>query len=271
MKFNSLKEKCEYYRSLNDTRLMPNAYVLVMLDGRSFSKNIKNKFKKPFDSKFIEMMNETAKYVCANVQGCQMAYVQSDEISLVITDFENVHTDSFFGFRNSKLHSIIASLATSKFNQLMMKCIFEELTIFNSDFNIEEIKGIIDNSTLYQFDCKCWNVPSWNDVFIWLLYRQIDCTRNSKQQAAQTYLSHKQLMGNECNKQIEMLKEIHGIDWNTEYDDGMKYGRFIYREKEHFKSDKYGEYDRTVWNAHYAFPLTEEKERFIKLNIIPKL
>lgn len=273
MKFESLKEKCEYYRGLNDSRLVPNSYVMVMLDGRSFSKNIKNHFKKPFDEDFIEMMNETAKYVCANVQGCKMAYTQSDEISLIITDFEDINTDSFFGLRNNKLHSIIASLATSKFNQLMIEYAFENAAIVKAEFNLKNIKNIINATKLYQFDCKCWNVPSWNDAFAWLLYRQIDCIRNSKQQAAQSYLSHKELVGNECDKQIEMLKDAHGIDWYTEYNDGMKYGRFIYRDKEHFVSDKYGEYERTVWNSHYAFPLMEDggKERFNELNLIPKL
>ena len=100
MKFDTLKQKCEFYRSLTDYKLMPNSYVLAMVDGHCFSKLIKNKFDKPFDDMFIKMMNETAKYLCENIQGAKFAYTQSDEISILITDFDTPMTDSFFGFRH---------------------------------------------------------------------------------------------------------------------------------------------------------------------------
>ena len=113
MKFENLEEKCKYYRSLTDYRLLPNTYVFVMIDGRSFSQKIKKQFKLPFDDDFINMMNETAKYVCEKVQGCKFAYTQSDEITFVLTDFDDINTDSFFGYRLAKVISIIASLAAS--------------------------------------------------------------------------------------------------------------------------------------------------------------
>ena len=49
MIFKTLKDKCLYYRDLTDYKLMPNSNILVMLDGRSFSKLIKNNFKKQVD------------------------------------------------------------------------------------------------------------------------------------------------------------------------------------------------------------------------------
>ena len=67
------------------------------------------------------MMNETAQYVCKNVQGCKFAYVQSDEISFVLTDFDTPTTDAFFGNRLCKCNQFIASWRTCKrFNQLML-------------------------------------------------------------------------------------------------------------------------------------------------------
>ena len=50
---------------------MPNSYVLTMVDGHCFSKMIKHKFDRPFDDMFIKMMNETAKYLCENIQGAK--------------------------------------------------------------------------------------------------------------------------------------------------------------------------------------------------------
>jgi len=276
MNFKNLEEKCLYYRGLTDYRLMPNSNVICMLDGRSFSKMVKNNFEKPFDDAFIFAMNETAKYVCENVQGAKIAYVQSDEISVLITDYDTTESDAFFGYRLCKMQSIIASLATAKFNQVMMAYNMShkkwKAVKNNSNDEVSYIDIIPDitNSPLYQFDCKCWTVPSANDAYAWFLYRQIDCIRNSKQQAAQTYLSHKELLGKDADTQIEMLKEYKGIDWN-DYDNGKKYGRLIYQDMKHMSktldNGQNIEFDRKVWDSHYAFPLTEEgnKERFLEL------
>ena len=75
MHFDTLKEKCEYFRGLTDYRLTPNSYVIAMLDGHCFSKLIKNKYKKPFDKDFMDMMDETAKHILRSIQGAKFAYV----------------------------------------------------------------------------------------------------------------------------------------------------------------------------------------------------
>ena len=279
MRFNNLEDRMLYYRGLTDYKLMPRSYVMVMVDGRSFSHLIKNKFKKPFDDDFIRMMNETAKYLCENVSGCKFAYVQSDEISLVITDFENENTESFFGFRLTKMLPIIASLATAKFNQLMMDYRISKIDGYpaNAGDTVQMCRDVVNDMPLYQFDCKCWNVPTYNDVFAWFLYRQIDCIRNSKQAAAQARISHKQLENLNTDDQINLLKEMTGIDWN-DYEDGKKFGRFIYRVEEEFEYK--GEhtnpnipatYTRHYWKIFDGFKLTDEdgRERFDSIGAIP--
>ena len=278
MRFNTLADRMNYYRGLTDYKLMPKSYVLVFLDGRSFSHNIKNKFEKPFDDRFINAMNETAKYLCQNVSGCKMAYTQSDEISLVITDFDETNTESFFGFRLTKMLSIIAALATAKFNQIMTDYRLAEMADCPASAGdiLQMCRDTVTDGPLYQFDCKCWNVPTYNDVFAWFLYRQIDCIRNSKQQTAQTWLSHKQLEHLDTDKQIELLEAEKGISWES-FDDGKKYGRFIYKEQfelpvENKQPNMNETYIRNVWMVHDAFKLTDEdgKERFDGLNIIPR-
>lgn len=283
MKFNTLKERMEHYRDIVDYSLTPNSYVMVMVDGRAFSHYIKNKFKLPYDDTFINMMNETAAYVCKNVQGCKMAYTQSDEISFVITDFDTPETDSFFGFRLCKLQSIIASLATSKFNQMAISDLLLNPGIGAISSN-EEAASIVNDYNPIQFDCKAWAVPSYNDVFAWFKYRQNDCIRNSKQQAAQTYLPHKSLVGKKTDMQIDLLKKEKGIDWNTDYDDGKKYGRLIYKEEVTYETPVSGKIGniitgedgndnltvtttRNVWKAHYAKVL--DREYFDSLGIVP--
>ena len=226
MKFKNLEDKCQYYRGLTDYRIQGNNDILVMLDGKNFSKLIKNNFKKPFDDDFINMMNKTAQFLCENVQGCKFAYTQSDEISLLITDYETTETDTLFGGRLCKIQSILASLATSEFNRQ-----FILYNIYHADkrnIGAGDCVDIIEKMKMAQFDCKCWTVPNQNEAFAWFLYRQLDCIKNSKQQTAQTYLPHKQLVGHNADEQIQMVKEFNGIDWNT-FENKYKFGRFVYK------------------------------------------
>lgn len=266
MIFKNLEDKCLYYRGLNDNRLMPNVPVLVMVDGRGFSKLIKNHFNKPFDDDFISIMNDVAKTLCENVQGVKCAYVQSDEISLLLDD--SVEGDLFFGGRLCKMLSIIPSIATARFQQLMIG-----LDVAKED---NDIMGVIINSPLYQFDCKVWTVPNKNDAYAWFLYRQIDCVKNSKQQTTQTYCSHKSLLNKDADEQIIFLKEQKGIDWNTDYDDGKKYGRFIVKRpltqtKYIPELKKTVEYTRDVWSVENACPLFDEGNKDKFLEMVPAL
>ncbi len=262
----TLKEKCERLRATTDYRLPKKTYVMAMIDGRSFSRLIKNKYEKPFDDKFINMMNEVAIYVCKNVQCCKFAYTQSDEITFVLTDFETEETSAFFDYRLCKMLSIIPSLATAKFNQLVT------LNLLDTPCSAYDMKQIISDMPLAQFDCKVWDAGSFNDVFAYFLWRQLDCVRNSKQQAAQTYLSHKELVGKQTDEQIQMLLDKKGIDWNK-YSDGKKYGRFIYKQKieRQLPNHEDDTYIRNVWTANDAFPLYESdsKQKLLELNVIP--
>lgn len=263
----SLKERMTALRSTTDYKLPLKSYVMVMIDGRSFSRVIKNNYEKPFDDKFINMMNEVAKYVCKNVEGCKFAYTQSDEITFVLTDFETETTCAFFGNRLTKILSVIPAMATAKFNQLVIA------NLCDTPCSNSDLKQMILDVKLAEFDAKAWSVDNLSDVYAYYLWRQIDCIRNSKQQTAQTWLSHKQLSGLDTDEQIKLLFNEKGIDWNA-YDNGKKYGRFIYKETEHFHNDKLNtDYERSVWKEHPAFPImgSEGKEKFFALNQIPDI
>jgi tRNA(His) 5'-end guanylyltransferase len=221
--FRGLKlgDRMKALQSLRDYKLDKKEYVLCHIDGRAFSKLIKHNFELPFDDKFIDFMNQTAIYLCKSIQGCKLAYVQSDEISLLLTDFSKEETGNFFQYRLCKLQSVIASLATGEFNRLWY-CD----QIIN---NPSDAVNIISSRKPVQFDCKAWNVYEYNDAFAWFKFRQNDCIRNSKQQAAQTYVKPKKKLVNlSSDQQIELLKNEYGIDWN-EYSNGKKYGRLIRR------------------------------------------
>lgn len=242
---SELENRMLEYRGKFDIRLDKTQPLLAMIDGRSFSKLIKNKYTKPFDSEFIKLMNSTAEYCIAKIQCCKFAYVQSDEISFFI-DSRHEESNPFFEYRICKLLSIIPSMATGIFNKLR----------FQKD----------PDSPLCEFDCKVWNVPTDNDVFAWFLYRQNDCIRNSKSQTAQSFLPHKELLNLNVDQQLEKLLSTKGIDWNS-YEDGMKYGRFIWKEQKEYNSPEYGTYMRSVYEAKPAWQLNgpEGRHKFFEL------
>lgn len=272
----NLKEKCKFYQNRRNYIIDNDKYIIAHIDGRSFSNMVKNKFNKPFDDSFIDMMNQTAEYLCENVQGCQIAYVQSDEISLLIKK-TNPKGEIFFDGRLCKMQSIIASLATAKFNQLMMvynitkdNYFFTKEDTADTIYDIVDAVDVITKSPLYQFDCKVWDVDNANDAMAWFLFRNIDCIRNSKQQAAQAYLSHKELMKLDTDKQIALLLEKTNVDWYS-YDDGKKYGRLIYKVEEDFETVVKGniiKYTRNKFKANNGFDLTIEENRNKLKNIL---
>lgn len=222
----TLKERMKSLQATRDYRLDKDSYILCHIDGRAFSKMIKKRFRLPFDDEFMRMMDDTAAYVCENVQGAKLAYAQSDEISIVITNFkyevgELLQGSSFFDYRLCKLQSIIASLATAKFNQLYTL----RMLSMDSDKGVNQQ---INEMPLIQFDCKCWDVKTYEDMFAWFKFRQNDCIRNSKQQFAQAYCSHKDLLNKNSDEQILYCKLKTGNDWNT-LNGQYKYGRLVYR------------------------------------------
>lgn len=255
----TLKEKCKFYQKQRDYVLDTNNFILVHIDGRSFSKMVKNKFEKPFSVNFVNMMDTTASYLCEKIQGVQLAYVQSDEITLLLNK-KTPESEIFFNGRLCKMQSIISSLATGKFNQLMtLWYLKNQVTEYNT-------LDLISNMPLYQFDCKVWEVPSYDEVIAWFLFRNIDCIRNSKQQTAQTYISHNILKNKTADDQIKYLYEKEGIDWNK-FDDNVKYGRLItkeYVECTRLENDKTINFTRGKWVIKNGFDLTlsENRDKF---------
>ena len=74
---------------------VPVAIRVDMRAGHTFTRG----FKKPFDDIFMKSMQETAKYMCENIQGTKFAYIQSDEITIILTDYDTLETDCWFNYR----------------------------------------------------------------------------------------------------------------------------------------------------------------------------
>ena len=196
----------EFYEARTRTYLPRRTYTIIRLDGKAFRTYTKN-VDKPFDYGFIDDMNETAKHLCESIQGVKLAYVQSDEITLVLTDFDTLSTDAWFNGEVQKIVSVSASLATARFNQLRM------CRLQSSDIK------------LAYFDSRCFTIPSQQEVFNNLIWRQRDCIRNSISSLAQALYSHKELEHKNQDDMKRMCAD-KGFDWN-DFGEDVKYGRIL--------------------------------------------
>lgn len=109
----------------NRTRyyLPRRTYTIVRVDGLSFH-NFTREMERPFDTGLMEDMDRTGPALCTGVIGCVLGYVQSDEISLVLTDFTSQGAEAWFDGNLQKIASVSAGIATCAFNQARTPPIF---------------------------------------------------------------------------------------------------------------------------------------------------
>ena len=201
------------YESIPKTRLMRRTPVAIRIDGKAFHTFTKG-FEKPFDMILIKSMQQTMKYLCENIQGCVFGYCQSDEITLILVDYQTLTTDAWFDYEVQKICSISASMATMAFNK------FFEANVKNYIQSImpniltslaETYMKAVEKGAM--FDARCFNIPK-EEVTNLIYWRQLDATRNSIQMVGQANFSHKELQNKSCNMIQDMLHEQKGINWN---------------------------------------------------------
>jgi tRNA(His) guanylyltransferase len=93
--------------------LLKRAYTIIRIDGKAFHTYCTG-LNTPYDKGLVEDMQATTKFLCESIQGCKIGYVQSDEISLVLTDFDEYKTQSWFDNELQKMVSISASFQSVK-------------------------------------------------------------------------------------------------------------------------------------------------------------
>ena len=206
------------YESIPKTRLMRRTPVAIRIDGKAFHTFTKG-FEKPFDMVLIKSMQQTMKYLCENIQGCVFGYCQSDEITLILVDYQTLTTDAWFDYEVQKMCSISASMATMAFNRFFAENVddymFSKWEISKYEEETEEyIKTLltaVEKGAM--FDARCFNIPK-EEVTNLIYWRQLDATRNSIQMVGQANFSHKELQNKSCNMIQDMLHEQKGINWN---------------------------------------------------------
>ena len=203
----------EFYENRSKLYLPRRVPVIIRLDGKAFHTFTKG-LKKPYDEIFHNTMNATMQYLCENIQGCKLGYTQSDEITLLLTDYDTITTDAWFGYGMQKVCSVAASMATLAFNRFFRQyyeaALFELGCPVDSDEYMSTLRKKLDCA---MFDARCFSIPK-DEVTNCFIWRQQDATRNAIQMLGQCNFSHRELQGKSCNDIQDMLMTQKGINFN---------------------------------------------------------
>lgn len=198
-----LDERMKQYEGVFHAHLVRRTPVIVRVDGRSFHQVTKHwKSDGPFSEHFMAVMVNAAQELASQMQGCLLGYVQSDEASFLLSDWQKVTTESWFGYDVQKVASIAAAEMTMAFNNLA---------------DSRAAQGT--------FDARAFNVPK-EEVANYFLWRARDWSRNSLQMYARHFFSQKELHLKGRDEMHEMLHAI-GKNWTTDNSPRARNGAWL--------------------------------------------
>ena len=249
------------------TRRMP---VIIRVDGNAFHTFTRG-LDRPFDSDFMTIMQETCASLCKSIQGCVGGYVQSDEISLLLVDYNTITTDAWFDYNLQKVTSLAAARATMTFNGLVRDLV---ASYEAEGYACSQIEGNEDREAICfekarlwrpkmdkaMFDARAFNMPK-EEVCNYFIWRQKDATRNSIQSAGQAQFSHKELDRKSQSDIQEMLFQ-KGINWN-DYSTPEKRGSFVRRDVETSENEDGSVIVRNQWYIDKDMPILTEDRNYI--------
>ena len=251
------------YENIERRYLMRRMPTIIRVDGKAFHTFTKG-FERPFDDVFINSMWEAAVYLCENVQGCKMAYMQSDEISLLLTDYDSLDTQAWFDKNIVKMISVSASMATMAFNNAFITRAGQH--IFHHRNIPDDERAVFNNrikvAGTAMFDSRVFNIPK-EEVCNYFIWRQQDATRNAIQMLGQAHFTHKQLHEKDQNEIQEMLWQEKQINFN-DLPAYLKRGASVIKET----YEKDGA-ERTRWVVDKDMLILTQDRRYVERFVYP--
>lgn len=196
---DNMWDRMKWYESVSDMRLTKRVPVIIRIDWRAFH-TFTRKCKKPFDQNIIDAFVLATEKISKDIMWFKIAYTQSDEVSILITDYDTIQSESFFGYRISKINSVVASMFTNYFNEIY----------------------VWDDNAV--FDCRCFNIPE-SDIANYFLWRQKDWEKNSIQMYARSMYTTKELYKKKLSDLHDMLYQ-KWCNWAT-LDEQLKNWSYI--------------------------------------------
>ena len=219
----SLSDRMKEYESQTQTKLIKKLPVIIRLDGRKFS-HFTRGFEKPFDDDLSDIFQKVALDLRKSVDNVRFIYSQSDEISLLLTDWDHTketdggRVDTWYDYRVQKIVSVISSETTLLFNKYILELVQRYSALLDKD-NVN--RELVQNryNMLYKklfkamFDARVFNLPL-DEVTNYFIFRQQDALRNSISGFARKYYPTKQLQGikNHCSVfQLQWKKLLRSV------------------------------------------------------------
>lgn len=231
----------DFYEDRTRYKLARRTNTIIRIDGKAFHTYTKG-LQRPFDQGLMEDMNRTTEYLCQNIQGAKFGYVQSDEISILITDYDDNDTHAWFDANLQKMASISASLATAEFNRLRL--------IRKMNTTVATAGSILEQFKHAMFDARVFQIPYQEEVINYFIWRQQDATRNSISSVAQSLYSAKELHGKKTSDMQEMIFQ-KGINWN-DFTPREKRGSIIRKVEKTFEIPAHWAYGENVFDSKFT-------------------
>lgn len=234
----TLGDRMKLYEKASERYMTRRIPLCLRFDGVSFHTWARG-LQKPFDDSLRRCMTYAAYRVCDAISGARFAYTQSDEISVMVIDYQSTNTEPWFGYRQHKIESVAASMCTAYFNMAAIKWLPDHVVK----------KGPAC------FDARAFSMPveDVTNLFIW---RQRDCTKNSVSSLAQAHFSHRDLHGKNSSDMQDMLMLQKKINWN-DVETRFKRGTAVYKVRVVSKNPVDPEKPdvvRSKWVADYEMP-----------------
>jgi len=230
----ALGHRMKSYEKDYRSRISRTLPVILRLDGKAFHTYTRG-CKKPFDMDLIGAMNQAAIALCEQIQGAQLAFVQSDEISIFVHGYKRFTSSPWFDNSIQKMVSVSAGIASTT-------------------LTIEEIRPAY-------FDSRAFGLPEW-DVCNYFLWRQQDWTRNSVQMLARSMYSDKECF-KKNNAALQEMCFQKGKNWN-DLPTALKRGRCVVKESYEVTTPTGEASQRSRWVVDSEIPIFSENRDYIE-------
>lgn len=195
---DTLGDRMKRYEDTWRISITPRMPAIIRLDGKAFHTLTRN-YEKPFDKNLRRALVEATMALLNEVPG-RMAYHQSDEVSVLLIDFNKFDSQQWFDGLIQKMVSVAASVMGVEFSMRWKASAY--------------------------FDARVLTIPE-RDVENYFIWRQKDAHRNAISMAAQAVFSPKQLEGVGSMEKIAMLKD-RGVVFD-DYPDWFRLGSVVTR------------------------------------------
>lgn len=239
MIYDSLGDRMKGYESATAVHLTGRMPIVIRLDGKAFHSYTKD-LSRPWCPALMGVMDATAIALCKQIQGAQVAYVQSDEISILVIGYQTITSQTWFERNVQKMVSVSAGIASATF------------TAASGVLREGVIKPAI-------FDSRVFTIPE-SDVCNAFVWRQQDATRNSQQMLARSLYSSDELFKKNSSQLQEMCFQ-KGHNWNDQ-PTTFRRGRCIVRNS--YTHEENGvTTTRHRWEVDHEIPIFSQDRNYI--------